>query len=159
MKKTIIFVSIIFSFVLAGCAGTPAPEGTSSDGGNFSGSYDNAWRYLKYIKKDLERAAGDRSWVYAFIDEGALGGGNTDISISFARSFEEDILRIVGNSKGLSLYFVFTNADLEKEPFSANPDASFLDRSFSTKMNDYGLTSDGFSILNRAFPEVEWKSK
>ena len=156
MKNPKIVIILASCCVIIACVS--APQGTSDDGKSFSGVYNDAWKYLKYIKKDLEDHAGSRRRVYTFVNEGVTtGSDNTDISISLTRSRWQDVLKIIDNNKGPVLYFVYSDIDLTANPFSVDPQAELLFESFSTRMNDYGLSNNSFNTLKNMFQDVAWK--
>ena len=159
MNRKVLLLCICIAGLLMNCASAP-PAGTSADSYSFSGAYDNAWRYLKHIKKNLEQIAGGRAKLYTFINENVTGGdAAADISINLDRSVRADILKIIDNHQGPVLYLVFSDIDMEQEPFPDDPEAELLYENFSTRMNDYGLSGDAFKTLQRAFPQVAWKSR
>jgi hypothetical protein len=158
MKRKGMFLGVCIAGLLMSCAG--APTGTSADAFSFSGTYDNAARYLKHIKKNLEQIAGGREHLYTFINENVTGGNaGTDISMNLSRSIGADVLKIIDNHQGPVVYLVFSDKNLAKEPFSGDSEAKLLYENFSTRLNDYGLSGDAFKTLQRAFPRVAWKSK
>jgi uncharacterized secreted protein with C-terminal beta-propeller domain len=156
MKKITLslIIAVLAAALFTGCAS--APEGTSEDGLSFSGTYDDAGKYWEYKKDDLEDYAGDRNFIFSYAAKEQAAGGS-DITITITPQSKFDELKIVDNNTGNVLYILYSDSTTDdRGPYAGDSGKEFLDKSFSTSWNDYGLGDDVFDFLNNYFPKVDW---